>query len=89
MDTDVAAALGVWKRYRQEIEIERADILGKLYKEMGGFKFTNLVEEASAEGIDDIESLVRLYGEMLRSGDIMKPRGKRKKERLAVDRFSM
>lgn len=89
LNADAVTALGVWKRYRPEIELERPDILGKLYKEMGGFKFTNLVEEASAEGIDDIESLVRLYGEMLRSGDIMKPRGQRKKDRLAVDRFSM
>lgn len=78
-----ATALGIWKRYRPDKEIDRPDILASLYKEMGGFRFTNLVEETAAVGVDNILALVKLYGEMQRNGNIIKPRAQRMAKRRA------
>lgn len=74
---DTTIALGIWKRYLPNTELDRPDILGKLYKEFGSYKFTNLVEEAGAVGVGNIAELVNLYGKMQHSGDIRWPRAKR------------
>lgn len=74
-------------------EPDKPDVLGKLYSFLGTYKFANLVEEATAEGVSDMLELGNLLGEMQRTGDILKTRAMRlegrKRKAVDYDRFWM